>query len=209
MFIFEIFQSIHGEVNGHHQGRIVTFVRVSGCNLRCSYCDTPETQDRLAGVNMTIPEILDTVISLNNDYVCITGGEPLMNKGQMLELTGLLFDRGFKISVETNGTFDITPYFRYVESFVVDYKIGEKFVSTNLTRLRKKDVIKFLIGSYIDYVEARGVILKTPFHERKGIFAMSPQLPKMTAKELAKVMLSEKVPNTVLSVQLHKILNLK
>ena len=85
MRIAEIFESIHGECNGHHQGRLVTFVRVAGCNLKCNWgngviCDTPDTQDASNGKEVTEDYVINRVRSIGNKYVCITGGEPLMNK---------------------------------------------------------------------------------------------------------------------------------
>jgi len=122
MFVAELFESFHGETNGHHQGRVVTFIRLSGCNLKCPYCDTKETWDQLYGENVSPAEILDMVKNFGHKHICITGGEPLMHKEEVLELLHVLWWEGYKISVETNGTIDITPFHRYVESFVVTYQ---------------------------------------------------------------------------------------
>ena len=111
MFVADIFESFHGEVNGHHQGRLVTFIRLSGCNLRCPYCDTKETWDQLYGECLSPLQILDRVKKFGNSHICLTGGEPLIgDKSVLVDLLHILSENGFKISVETNGTISITPF---------------------------------------------------------------------------------------------------
>lgn len=213
MFIAEIFESFHGEVNGHHQGRMVTFIRLSGCNLKCPYCDTKQTQDPLYGLNLTIPAILNQVNELGNKHVCLTGGEPLLDKSAVLELLNLLWWEDYLISVETNGTISISGFFRYVESFVIDYKLDQSipFIRGNMMHLRNTDVIKFVIGNYEDYMFIREIIkgMKQECPDSEVIFAISPMAPKFTGTELAKIMLKDKIPNSVISLQIHKILDFK
>lgn len=215
MFVAEIFESIHGEVNGHHQGRITTFIRLSGCNLKCPYCDTKKTWDPLYGLNLTVPAILEQVQSFGNKYICLTGGEPLLDEKMAIELLKVLWRQGYHISVETNGTIDITPFFRYVESFVIDYKLhiipdNAKRIKSNFQLLRNTDVIKFVVNSKEEAIQSfyiKGVLEKT--YNTNPIFAFSPVDTGIKAKELLSLILEEKVNDAVLSLQIHKIVGLR
>lgn len=206
MQIAEIFESIHGEVNGHHQGRICTFIRTSGCNLQCPYCDTPETQETNHNFEMALVDIFGKVDKLGNHYVCVTGGEPLIQKN-IIELLSVLWGWGFKLSIETNGTIDITPYFRYVESFVIDYKLHapDMMLPSNYNMLRKTDVIKFVIGSIEDFYKANEIV---NLIDTKAIIAFSALQPDMPHITLAELLLKYKIKNALLSVQLHKLINM-
>lgn len=216
MFIAEIFESFHGEVNGHHQGRIVTFIRISGCNLKCPYCDTKETWDHLYGENISPLIILNKVRDIGHKHICLTGGEPLLHKSEVLDLLNVLWSEGYKISVETNGTIDITPFFKYVESFVIDYKMNlvpdsVKRITSNYQRLRNTDVIKFVIKDKEEAIQAFYIkkTLEPIFDSSRVVFAFSPVMPGLPAKELAILLINHKVHNSVLSLQIHKIIGLK
>jgi 7-carboxy-7-deazaguanine synthase len=214
MKIAEIFPSIHGEVNGHHQGMMCTFIRISGCNLKCWYCDTTHTQDSNYGTEMSILQILQRVNEYKNKYVCLTGGEPLLNKPDILQLLFYLQQENFIVSVETNGTIDITPFFRYVDSFVIDYKIGVKNYQPynfNFLHLRKKDVIKFVVdknnlqNSIDKYYLLQNLYIKNPI---KPIFAFSPIISEnFSAKDLYQFLRLHNIHNVLISLQIHKIAN--
>lgn len=217
MFVTEIFESFHGEVNGHHQGRQVTFIRLSGCNMTCPYCDTQKTWNPFKGVDMSPDQILHEVQRLGNKYICLTGGEPLLHKDNVLELLHILWwHHSRKISVETNGTIDITPFFRYVESFVIDYKINivprhVKRISTNYMHLRSTDVVKFVVTNPEDAVQA--FYLKQEM-ERENInsnpiYAFSPVTPGMDVQDLKSLMNDHNVRDSVLSIQVHKFFDFK
>ncbi len=213
MFVSEIFDSFHGECNGHHQGMRVSFVRISGCNLRCPYCDTKETWDQLHGENLDILTILHKLKKLGNKYICITGGEPLIYKPEVISLLRVLWESGFRISVETNGTIDITPFVRYVDSFVIDYKIFTtpseiEPLQNNYKGLRKSDVIKFVVKSKEEAIQAfHYKMMFEPYTD--AIFAFSPVLPCMDASGLIKLMKEHKVRDAVLSLQIHKMIDFK
>jgi 7-carboxy-7-deazaguanine synthase len=209
--IAEIFESIHGEINGHHQGRICTFIRTSGCNLKCPYCDTPNTQDSTFGSKMSLHEILTQASKFQNDYICVTGGEPLL-QDEIWELLDSLYYNDFLVSVETNGTFDITPYYRYVDSFIIDFKVGVHNYNSlirNYLNLRNKDVIKFVIGSEKDLINVSNNYSFLRHHykqkSQKPIIAFSPILSEnFTPKLLFECLKEHKIYNALISLQIHK-----
>lgn len=174
-------------------------------------CDTAYTQDSNYGQNISFGEILEQVKAFGNKYICVTGGEPLMHKESIFLLHNL-WEAGYHISVETNGTIDISPFFRYVESFIVDYKL---FLPDTIPRihenyfyLRDSDVIKFLIKEETEVPHA--AYIKRMFeHETKAVMAFSPIIPTMTPVTLSKLLKKHKIKNAVLSVQLHKIIGFK
>jgi 7-carboxy-7-deazaguanine synthase len=211
MRINEIFKSIHGECNGHHQGRIVTFIRVSGCNLKCSYCDTPETQDHFSGRSLSIVDIIANVRSLGNKYVCVTGGEPLSNS-EIDSLLYTLWNDGYHVSVETNGSIDITPTFRFVESFVIDYKMEyeDRMILQNYKNLRNTDVVKFVVKNEKELQRAINIKQSLEEADTKCIFAFSPIVSKsFDSENIANLLLNKNIHNAVLSLQIHKMLDLK
>ena len=108
MKIAEIFRSLQGE--GTNQGKPCLFIRLAGCNLKCHWCDTPES--RSGGIEMNLDSILEQVWRINPSYVCITGGEPLLQREELESLVSSLCKRGTTIDIETNGTVDFTMFFR-------------------------------------------------------------------------------------------------
>ncbi len=161
MLISEIFDSIDGE--GIRAGRLCTFIRVVGCNLRCSYCDSmyavePEKYSDVKPREMTVSEILSYV---NRSYkrVTLTGGEPLLFP-ESIKLVNSLCRNGYEVNIETNGSCDIAAFrdlIRYNENlfFTVDFKLpssGEMYNMrlSNYDELLKRDVLKFVIGSEED-----------------------------------------------------------
>lgn len=216
MYVSEISEGFHGGVNGHHQGRVVTSIRLSGCNLACSYCDTAHTQDPKHGRDMNVPDIVAAATNFGHKHICLTGGEPLLHKTEVLDLLSYLWHLGYKISVETNGTIDITPFFRYVESFVIDYKMGmlhecTKRILSAYCNLREKDVIKFVVKDEEEAMQAFFIKehLESNSTSGKAIFAFSPIEPNLSAKRLAELLLQNKVRNSVISLQIHKVFDLK
>lgn len=214
MKIAEIFDSIHGEVNGHHQGRMCTFIRISGCLTNCWYCDTKHTQDPNYGIEMSHTQIIQRVKNLNNKYICITGGEPLLNKNEVSLLLQSLWARNYKISVETNGSIPIDPFYEYVDSFIIDYKIGvEKYQSvlSNYYSLRSQDVIKFVVeeSTIKKAIQMYSLFARNYEHQsEQPIFAFSPILSKtFTANHLYSILRENNIHNVVVSLQIHKFAN--
>lgn len=161
MLISEIFDSIDGE--GIRAGQLCTFIRVAGCNLRCSYCDSmyavePEKYSDTKPKEMTVSEILSYV---NRKYkrVTLTGGEPLLFP-ESIKLVNSLCQLGYEVNIETNGSCDITAFRDLIRCnenlfFTIDFKLpsSREMYSmrlSNYEELRRSDVLKFVIGSEED-----------------------------------------------------------
>ena len=206
MRVLEIFQSIDGEVNCWGQGTIATFIRFSGCNLKCPYCDTKKSQVMNNGQFMTVQEILETV---KTDKVTITGGEPMCQ--DLEDLKHLIFKLKSDnriITIETNGTYSLYPL--YIEhdrdcSFIIDYKIDDSF-KVELSMLREYDWIKIPIRDELDYGVARDIV-KNLAPNCYARFAFSPI--GVDLEILLENMISDGLHYVALNVQLHKLLKLK
>lgn len=160
MLISEIFDSIDGE--GIRAGALCTFIRVFGCNLRCSYCDSMyAVEEKFSDIppkNMGVNEILARV-NRNYKRVTLTGGEPLLFP-ESIKLTDRLCEYGYEVNIETNGSCDIVAFRELVRNnenlfFTIDFKLpssGEMYSMrlSNFDNLQKKDVLKFVIGSEED-----------------------------------------------------------
>lgn len=203
LIVNEIFYSIQGESS--YAGRSCVFIRLTGCNLRCSYCDTQYAY--YDGKNMDLQEIMDKIALYGCPLVEITGGEPLIQK-ETPYLIKYLLDSGYQVLLETNGSQDISIIDNRCVR-IVDLKCpssGEKDMNDlkNLNRLTHKDEVKFIIGNREDYEYAkdtlnlikRGLSGKIPVH-------FSPSFGKMEPKELAGWILNDRL-NVRLHLQLHK-----
>ncbi len=201
----EIFYSIQGESS--YAGRPCVFVRLTGCNLRCLYCDTPYAYD--VGDHMEIGEILDRVASYECTLVEVTGGEPLIQKETPFLIHRLL-EEGFEVMMETNGSLDISQIDKRCVK-IIDIKCpssGEEKKNDleNLTRLTDRDEVKFVIGDSKDYEYAkRALDLLSLNPSKKNIVHFSPVFGKLDPKILAKLILEDHL-NVRLHLQAHKII---
>lgn len=163
MRLIEIFHSVQGE--GPLTGRRTSFIRTARCNLRCSWCDT--TYSFGPGRERSIASILKEIERHRTPYVCLTGGEPLLQP-EAVELLRKLASRGKITVVETGGSLDVTPYLRIPGVMLsVDVKCpGSKMEGrnrwSNLALLRPTDVVKFVIQDRRDYLYAKRVIARYP-----------------------------------------------
>lgn len=200
----EIFNSIQGE--SLYAGLGCTFIRLSGCNLRCSYCDTGYAYEE--GTSLTITAIIDKVSGYGCPLVEITGGEPLIQNETPLLITNLI-ENGYKVLLETNGTIDIG---RVDERCIkiVDIKCpgsGESGKNNlgNLNRLNAKDQVKFVITNLEDYEYAKNIIEQIPGWFLRENILFSPVPGKMAFSELADRILKDKLM-VRFHIQLHKII---
>jgi 7-carboxy-7-deazaguanine synthase len=201
--ITEIFHSLQGEARS--VGWPTVFVRLTGCPLRCQYCDTGYAFH--GGQWRSIDEIVTEVGSYGARHVCVTGGEPLAQK-RCIALLRRLCDAGYRVSLETSGALDISEVDARVER-VIDLKTpgsGEMARNRmeNLEGLRATDQIKFVVCSRDDYEWARALIQEHALAERCEVL-LSPSYQQVTANDLAEWMLADRLPARM-QVQLHKIL---
>ena len=201
--ITEIFYSLQGEART--VGVPTVFVRLTGCPLRCVYCDTEYAFH--GGEWMGVEEILARVGEYRPRYVCVTGGEPLAQP-PCRELLRLLCDRGYMVSLETSGAIDITGIDQRV-GIVMDLKTpssGEesKNLYANIAQLRSKDQVKFVICDRADYAWSAAKLREYGLHRICEVL-FSPAYGKQDARQLAEWILEDRLP-VRLQVQLHKLL---
>jgi len=202
MKVNEIFYSIQGE--GTYIGVPMVFVRFTGCNLRCTWCDTKYAWEE--GTEMEIDEIIDEIKKYQTKWVCVTGGEPLLQK-DIYKFINRLLDMDYKVLVETNGSISIENL-PCEENIIVDMDIKtpssgmSQFMDlSNLELLGKKDTVKFVIANDEDYEFMKNFIKN---HEINAEIIVQPEGNK-NLKELVEKVLSDQLNVRVLP-QLHKII---
>ena len=219
MQITEIYKSLQGEST--HAGLPCVFVRLTGCNLRCSWCDSEYTFS--GGHRMTTDEVLSQVeaLSPSRGLVEITGGEPMLQEGELVPLMQRLLDAGHTVLLETSGE---RPLERVPQDVIkiVDVKCphsGEPdtFALENLAALLPHDEVKFVISSRTDYEFARDFTARHHLRQRTKAILFSPAFRKDAAgardtshclvdpRELAEWMIADDVPAR-LGLQLHKFI---
>ena len=199
--INEIFYSLQGEAR--EVGLPTVFVRLTGCPLRCTYCDT---EYAFKGSNMlSIDQILTEIKQYNTRYVCVTGGEPLAQIDCHVLLDALIKD-GYQVSLETSGSIDIGAVNPSV-SVVMDVKTPSSNGSKhnkydNIAKLKLKDQLKFVIGSVDDFDWSVETMNQYP--TEAGVL-FSPVFEAVTPTQLADWILSKQL-NVRMQVQMHKLL---
>jgi len=202
MRISEIFRSIQGE--GRSQGLITTFVRLSGCNLNCSWCDTPYARE--GGKEVPVGDVFQAVEFSSCGRVCITGGEPLLQTDEVGALVKRLDAAGYEVEIETNGTIDFSPLQAHA-SICMDVKCpssGETSDLSLLSRIRPGDAVKFVVEGRADLEYARDVIASHPI---PGEYLISPVFGS-DYRALAREVLDRNMP-VRFQVQLHRILGVR
>jgi len=201
--ITEIFHSLQGEADA--VGWRTVFVRLTGCPLRCTWCDT--TYSFHGGEWKSIPQILELVESYGARHVCVTGGEPLAQK-RCLVLLERLCDAGYEVSLETAGAHDIAPVDPRVRR-VMDLKApGSGEVARNrwdnIPLLRAHDQVKFVLADRTDYDWAKARLHEHDLSQRCQVL-FSPVHGSLLPRDLAEWILADRLP-VRMQLQLHKIL---
>lgn len=204
MRICEIFYSLQGE--GTHQGRPTAFVRLAGCNLACSWCDTAYAQDRKAGQEVRVDTLLDHLWRKKCRAVCFTGGEPLLQMDEVVEVCRRLSALGHSVEIETNGTLDFRPVQPFA-SVCMDVKCpssGERSDLDLLPYITEKDSVKFVVGTNEDLAYVEKVLTHCPI---KGEIFVSP-VYGADEQGIARWVLESEFP-VRFQIQLHKYLEMK
>ncbi len=201
MKVNEIFKGIQGETS--YAGIPFLFVRTTGCNLRCRWCDTTYAYDE--GEDYSIDEIIKVLGKYDCRNVVITGGEPLLQEETPL-LAEHLIHNGYKVLVETNGSMDISGLHPEVIK-ILDMKcpgsgMTENILWDNLKVLSSGDEIKFIVADYNDYAWAKSVIASYNLPEICTVL-IAPVFSRLDPKQVAEWIINDNL-NVRLQLQLHK-----
>jgi len=202
--ITEIFHSLQGE--SRSVGLPTVFVRLTGCPLRCQYCDTAYAFD--GGSITSLDDIVARVLELGASYVTVTGGEPLAQPNCLPLLTQLC-DAGLSVSLETGGAMPIADVDERV-SIVLDLKTpgsleADRNLYDNIARLGKNDQVKFVICDRKDYDWSRAKLDQYDLVDRAGDILFSPSWNQVQAADLAQWVLDDGLP-VRMQLQLHKLI---
>lgn len=209
--VVESFTSINGE--GRKAGELAFFLRLAGCNLNCSYCDTKWANET---------DVKYTVIDENEIYrmikdsgvknVTITGGEPLYRKDMESLLEKLNADRELFVEIETNGSVDLSQFLAVCNniSFTMDYKLPSsgmenRMCLSNFDILRETDTVKFVSGSIKDLEKAKDIIEKYDLTRRVKVY-LSPVFGKIEPSDMVEFMKDNNMNDVRLQLQLHKFI---
>lgn len=201
--VSEIFHSIQGESS--RAGLPTTFVRLTGCPLRCVWCDTEYAF--AGGEPMTVARIMARIEAIGCRTICVTGGEPLAQRA-CISLLDTLCDTGYSVSLETSGALDISPVPECV-SCIVDLKApgsGEmdRNLWSNLDHLTRGDELKLVLASEADYEWAKSVVATRHLAERCPVL-FSPVPDRLDPAQLAEWILRDHLP-VRMQLQLHKVI---
>ena len=203
LIINEIFYSIQGE--SLSSGMPTVFIRLTGCPLRCQYCDTAYAFTE--GSKKTFDEIIGEVKKFNCNNITVTGGEPLSQRNTIKLLT-LLNDLSYNVSIETSNAVSIKKLDNKT-IIILDVKTpaskeADKNITDNYKYLKSMDQVKFVICDLDDYIWAKDYIFKYNLHKKCTVL-FSPSYEEMDIKVLAENMLKDNIPAR-LQTQLHKVI---
>ena len=208
MIVNEIFNSIDGE--GLRTGELATFIRLAGCNMRCSYCDTLYALNPNSGEELEIDEIMQRVEKYKTKNITLTGGEPLIHKDIDLLIDTLIY-QGYRVNIETNGSVPIEKYLNNC-LITMDYKtpsslMEKNILLSNIEKLTENDVLKFVVNENdLDTVEK---VIRD--YNIKSYIYISPIFGEIQANKIVEFMkeMNERgidMDKVRVQVQLHKII---
>lgn len=211
LLITEIFHSLQGETS--LTGLPFAFIRLTGCNLRCAYCDSAYAFK--GGTRMSIEQILETIAPYQVRHALLTGGEPLLQR-QTPRLLDALIEKGYQVSIETHGEISIAAVADRAR-IIMDIKTPSSGMSrggyrNNLPHLKSTDEIKFVIASEEDYVWARELVISGQLPTKEILFSPGAnakgapgKIAAIPPKRLAERILEDRLP-VRMQIQLHKYL---
>ena len=211
LYLDEIFVSIQGESTD--AGLPCVFVRLFGCNVKCSYCDQPQKAcDRK---RVSIENLIQSIRSFRVPYVCITGGEPLIQQ-DVYPVVYELLNEGYKVSIETNGCVPIEPCnYKRSYKYVMDVKcpssgVSHKNILSNLANLQPHDEVKFVIANETDYKFAKKVLKSLPTPAK---ILFSPMFDTngnaVIGQQLVDWIIKDQLFYARVQIQLHKCIGVK
>lgn len=209
--VVEKFVSINGE--GRRAGELAVFIRMKGCNLRCTYCDTLWANEAdCESTEMTVDEIVSYIEESKVKNVTLTGGEPLLREGMAELITAILSDPQRRVEIETNGSVDLSPYCELERrpSFTMDYKMPDSGMEhamrlSNMEKLSSEDTVKFVVSSRSDMERALEIIEKYDLRERTAVY-FSPVFGRIEPVEMVDFLMEKKLNDVKIQIQLHKMI---
>jgi len=205
MIINEIFLSVQGE--GLNSGIPTIFIRTTGCNLRCKWCDTKYSY--FEGKEMTLENIFKECKKYYAKHICITGGEPLVQRDEIVKLVNLLIKEKFNVQLQTNGSMNISNLPKGLE-VIMDVKcpsssMEDKTIYENFKFIKSNDSVVFVISDVNDYNFSKKIIKKYGLEKRVNVL-IQPVFEKSNfGEEIVKRILQDKL-NVRFGIQLHKII---
>ena len=212
MRVAEKFISINGE--GTRTGELAVFVRFTGCNLCCSYCDTMwANEPGCPFEEMSPAQICEYVRSTGIANVTLTGGEPLLQKDAGELIGQLMRDCGVRVEIETNGAVDLRPFLGLPEGrpvFTMDYKLPssgyeDRMIHGNFEVLDAEDTVKFVSGSHADLERDGEIIEKHGLLDRCHVY-FSPVFGAIEPAEIVNFMLERRMNKARIQIQMHKVI---
>lgn len=209
--VVEKFISINGE--GILCGQLAIFIRLAGCNLSCSYCDTSWANDKDVKYDlMTTEEIYEYIKSTEIRNITLTGGEPLLQSGINELLERLSEDRDIHVEIETNGSISLKEFSKIENSpsFTMDYKLPSSNMESNMDLsnfeyLTKKDTVKFVSGTQEDLQKVKYIVDKFNLIDKTNVY-ISPVYTKISLDSIVEFMKDNKMNGVNLQMQLHKVI---
>lgn len=212
LYLDEVFTSIQGESTD--AGLPCVFVRLFGCNIGCSFCDQPQKPSNRTRIS--IANLVAKIMKYRIDYVCITGGEPMLQWNALYPVILELVSLGKKVAIETSGCIPIEadPYNRSFK-YVMDVKcpssgVSHKNIYENLMNLQRKDEVKFVVSNRADYDFMKRIIKSYPTSAKILVSpCFTPDFKPMIGPELVEWLIRDGLYNVRVQIQMHKCLGVR